>query len=197
MKILLTGFKPFNGENINPSTDLLNLIDSNYNGHEIHKLELDVVYEKDALNTINKIKEINPDLVLSIGQAGGRSHVTFEYFGLNMQSASIPDNDGKIHILNEISNSDLAYKTNINVKKLVDNVDNNLFKISFHAGTFVCNDLYFNLLDYIYKNKLNIKCGFIHVPYLKSQTLNKPDYIPHMELESMLTVLKQIINNID
>ena len=92
MKILLTGFKPFNNESINPALELIKTIENNYLDHEIYKLELDVCYNSDSIKLIDNIKKINPDVVLSIGQAGGRKKVMLEYFALNMQSASISDN---------------------------------------------------------------------------------------------------------
>ena len=192
MKILITGF---NNENINPSQLLLNEIDKNYQNHNIHILELDVIYNEDSLKLLSKIKEIEPDLILLIGQAGGRAWVSFEYCAINIQNASIPDNNGVLYTHNIIKeNGPLAYNTNIDIEKIIK-LDEKL-KISYNCGTFICNDIYYNALDYIYSNNLNTKCAFIHIPYVYEQTLDKKVNTPFMELNEVKQIIYKIINNI-
>lgn len=190
MKILITGFKPFNKDKINPTS----MIIKEFNDSNIKTLELDVVYNLDAKKIIETIKEYNPDLVLMMGLAGGRKKVMIEYFSLNMQSASIPDNSDLINNHNIIDkNAPLAYATNIDVVKLKEDVNDDNFDISYHAGTFVCNDVYFQVLDFIYKNNLNIKCGFIHVPYIKEQVSEKPN-IPYLDYSVENKIILKIID---
>ena len=190
MKILITGFKPFNKDKINPTS----MIIKEFNDLNIKTLELDVVYNLDAKKIIDAIKEYNPNLVLMMGLAGGRKKVMIEYFALNMQSAIISDNSDLIKNHNIIDkNAPLAYATNIDVVKLKEDVNDDNFDISYHAGTFVCNDVYFQVLDFIYKNNLNIKCGFIHVPYIKEQVLEKP-IIPYLDYSVENKIILKIID---
>jgi pyroglutamyl-peptidase len=195
MKILITGFKPFNNEQINPSQIILSNLDKNYNNNDIHTLELDVIYGEDSEKLLTKIKEVNPNLVLLLGQAGGRPWVSFEFCALNIKNASIPDNSGKTIIHEQIKeNAPLAYQTNIDVDKIL-NLDDNL-KISYNCGTFICNDIYYNALDYIYSNNLESKCAFIHIPYIYEQTLDKKPNTPFMELKKIEKILYKLIDKL-
>ena len=195
MKILLTGFKPFNKDKVNPSLEVVKSFDDNYNNNQVYKLELDVEYTNDGNKVINKIKEVNPDLVLMIGLAGGRKNVTLEYMGVNVDSATIPDNKGEEIIFNEIvKDGPLSYKTNIDTVSLYNKLKDRRFAISYHAGTYVCNDIYYRTLDYIYRNNLSIKCGFVHLPFLVEQVSN--DKYPSMELEEMKGLIESIIDNV-
>lgn len=195
MRILITGFKPFNNEKVNPSLLILNNLDKAYKNHDIHTLELDVLYNKDSKRLLEKIKEINPDLILLLGQAGGRPWVSFEYCAINIKNASIPDNNGVMLIHDTIKeNGPLAYSTNIKVDKLL-HLDDKL-KISYNCGTFICNEIYYSALDYIYSNKLNAKCAFIHIPYIYEQTIDKKPDTPYMELNEIEKILYKLIDNI-
>jgi pyroglutamyl-peptidase len=195
MKILITGFKPFNNEKINPSLLLLSELDKNYNNHEIHTLILDVAYHCDSNKLLDKIKELNPDLILLLGQAGGRAWVSFEFCAINIKNASIPDNNGKMFIHEPIKErGPLAYQTNIDIDKILY-LDDKL-KVSYNCGTFICNEIYYSALDYIYTNKLNTKCTFIHLPYIYEQTINKKLNTPFMELSEMKKIIYKLIEKI-
>ena len=198
MKILVTGFNPFNNQKENPSLEVLNALDEHYNGHEIRKVNLDVMYHLDANKVIENIKEFNPDLVLLFGEAGGRRSISLEYDALNMESATIPDNKGELILHHEIiEGAPLAYKTNLDVLKISDKMKDYKFSISYHAGTYICNEIYFSALDYIYSNKLNTKCGFVHFPFLTSQTVDKYKGYFSMEKDEMVVTIYHLIDVIN
>ena len=67
--------------------------------------------------------------------------------------------------------------------------------VSNTAGTFVCNHIMYALLYYIKKHNLNIRGGFIHVPYIREQIINKKS-IPYMELSTIVEALKISIKTI-
>ena len=94
MKVLLTGFDPFGGEKINPAQEAVMRVSENINGAEVIKLIIPTVYEK-SLNVIEKaILENRPDVVISIGQAGGRFEITPERVAININDFRIKDNEG-------------------------------------------------------------------------------------------------------
>ena len=95
MKILVTGFDTFGGEPTNPAIESVKRIDDNIEGAEIIKLEIPTVFHKAADVVEAKIKEVKPDVVLSIGQAGGRYGITVERVAINQDDARIEDNEGK------------------------------------------------------------------------------------------------------
>lgn len=192
MKILITGFKPFNKETINPSLELL----SYYNKEGITTLPLNVEYDQDALKVIELINDNEYDYVLLLGQAGGRKKVTIESIALNIQNATIPDNGNNLvkhHMI--IDGAPIAYQTKIDLVSLVSRVDNELFDISYHAGTFVCNDLYYQVMHHININNLKSKCAFIHLPYLDAQVIDKSN-MPSMKLEEIKEILDKVIESL-
>ena len=168
MKILVSCFKPFNNEKVNYSE----LVLDNYNNLNIKKIILDVVYEKDA-NVINDIiSKDYYDYVLLTGEARNRKFVSLETTSRNLNDAKINDNRGTIKINQKIKENGNDYlTTNIDLSLLEGLSDNDTI-ISHDAGTFVCNDLYYRVLDYVYCNKINTKVLFIHfsdfvLPYFR------------------------------
>ena len=96
MKILISGFKAFNNESINPSLIIASKLKEKYLNIEV--VELNVEYDNDSIKLLSKINEIKPDIIMLLGQAGGRSKVCLEQFALNMQSATISDNKGSVTV---------------------------------------------------------------------------------------------------
>lgn len=94
MKILVTGFDPFGGETVNPAIETVKRLPDSVAGAEIIKLEIPTVCHKSLRVIDEAIAEYDPDVVLSIGQAGGRPDITVERIGINMDDCRIPDNEG-------------------------------------------------------------------------------------------------------
>ena len=95
MKILVTGFDPFGGEKVNPAYEAVKLLPDTIHGVEIIKLEIPTVFSKCGPSVEEGIRQHQPDVVLNVGQAGGRASVTIEKVALNFADARIPDNQGE------------------------------------------------------------------------------------------------------
>ena len=93
-KLLITGFEPFGGETINPSWKAVKALPDEINGYELTKICLPVVFGEAAEHLIRTADELVPDVILCIGQAGGRNAVTPELVAINLRHATIPDNGG-------------------------------------------------------------------------------------------------------
>ena len=89
MKVLITGFDPFGGEDINPALEAVKLLPQNISGAEIIKLEIPTVFIKSLEKIEEAIVKHNPDIVISVGQAGGRFGVTPERVAINLDDARI------------------------------------------------------------------------------------------------------------
>ncbi len=181
MKILVTGFDPFGGESLNPAFEAVKLLPDNIAGAKIIKLEIPTVFGKGAMAVEKAIEEHKPNCVVCIGQAGGRSCISIEKVGINYIDARIPDNDGNQPLDVKIKeDGETAYFATLPIKAMVENVRKHGIQshLSFTAGTYVCNDVMYSLLYYISKNNLDIKGGFIHVPYTISQTVDKANGTP-------------------
>lgn len=197
MKILVTGFDPFEGEPTNPSIEAVKRIDENIENAEVTKLEIPTVFHKSAHVLEEKIKNPKPDVVLSIGQAGGRSDVSIERVAINQDDARIADNEGNKPIDETIKeDGENAYFSTLPIKKIVEEIkkENIPASVSNTAGTFVCNHIMYQGL-YLAEKYKNIKAGFIHVPYLPSQVLDKKN-TPSMSLDNIVKALNIAVETI-
>ena len=192
-KLLITGFEPFNEDTINPSWEALKLLPSKIKGYEITKLLIPVVFGKAAETVIEKAEELCPDVILSVGQAGGRSAVTPELVGINLRHGNIPDNNGYQPNDEPIDdNGTAAYFSTLPVRRMSEAVNARGIKsaVSYSAGAYVCNDLLYSLLRRY--EKRGVRVGFIHIPYCREQ--NKE---PSMTLKDIATALIAAIESID
>jgi len=198
MKILLTGFDPFGGEPINPAIESVKRVKDEINGATIIKLEIPTVYRK-SIEAIDKaIQEHQPDVVLSIGQAGGRFNLTPERVGINIDDFRIPDNEGNQPVDQKIfEDGEPAYFSNLPIKAMVKNmIDNGIpAAVSNTAGTFVCNHVLYGNLYLIATKYPNIKGGFMHIPYMTEQVLDKAN-TPAMSLDEIVKGIEYAIEAI-
>ncbi|MDK2886536.1 MAG: pyroglutamyl-peptidase [Thermosipho sp. (in: thermotogales)] len=191
MKTLITGFEPFGGEVVNPSFEAVKLIPDSIDNVQIVKASIPTVFRK-SIEILDKlIREEKPNVVICVGQAGGRAEITIERVAINIDDANNPDNEGntpKDEVIFE--DGENAYFSNLPIKKMVEEIRNCKIpaSISNSAGTYVCNHLMYGLLYLINKKYKNIKGGFIHVPYLPQQVLNKRN-VPSMSLENIVQAL--------
>lgn len=95
MKILVTGFDPFGGESINPALEVIKSLPKQIAGAEILLEEIPTVFYQAASVLEEAMAKYTPDIVLCIGQAGGRTELTPERVAINQDDARIPDNLGQ------------------------------------------------------------------------------------------------------
>ena len=195
MRILITGFDKFGGESINPSSLCVNSLPDNIDNIEIKKITLPTVFKDSSKVLEENIKSFSPNIVICVGQAGGRSKITPERVAINIDDARIPDNIGNSPI-DEIIRKDgeNAYFSTLPIKAIVDELNKNNIPsaISNTAGTFVCNHIMYEALYITSKKYPNIKAGFIHIPYIEEQIKNKPN-TPYIKKEYIITALELII----
>ncbi len=187
MKILITGFEPFGGETINPSTEVLKLLPPKINNFQVITQQIPTVFRKSIDTLYQAIEKEKPDIVLCIGQAGGRAEITVERVAINIDDARIADNEGNQPVDEKVfADGDNAYFSNLPIKAMVEamKAKNIPAVVSNSAGTYVCNHLMYGLLYYIHKQNPSLRGGFIHIPYIKQQVKDKEN-IPSMELEEI------------
>lgn len=195
MKVLVTGFDPFGGEPINPAWEAVKAMKDTIAGAEIVKMQIPTVVGKSIEKIHQKMKELQPDLVISVGQAGGRFGVTPERVAINVTDARIPDNEGNQPIDEPIfSDGPAAYFSNLPVKAMVQAIKDAGYPsvLSNSAGTYICNHVMYGILYYIEKEFPNVRGGFIHVPYAPSQAVNKPS-TPSMALADITASLEAAV----
>ncbi len=168
MKILITTFEPFGNDTENSSLEAAKLLPDQINGWDVVRRTLPVTYDGSIKALENLLGEIHPDAVVSLGQAGGRTHITPELVAVNFRDASIPDNDGIYGNRKPvIPGAPDGYMTRLPVYEMTEAMNKAGIpaQVSTTAGTYVCNNVMFALLHMT----KGIPAGFIHVPYMPSQ----------------------------
>ena len=193
MKILVTGFDPFGGEKINPALETIKRLPDTILGAQIIKLEIPTVVGKSLAKIKEAVEKENPDVVLSIGQAGGRSEITVERVGINIDDCRIPDNEGNQPIDEPVvKGGPAAYFVTVPIKAIVENIKahNIPASISNTAGTFICNHVCYGVAHLAAQRtaaEKPMKSGFIHIPFQPEQVIGKPALTPSMSLETIVS----------
>ena len=201
MKILVTGFDPFDGDSVNPALELIKQLPEEIDGCEIITLEVPTVFHKSIQVIKQAIDTHHPDAVLSVGQAGGRVDMTVERIGINCDDARIPDNEGNSPVDEKVfEDGDDAYLLTLPVKAMLKAIQDAGVpaSVSNTAGTFVCNHVAYGVAYLAKKYYPDMKTGFMHIPFLPYQAAEKRG-MPSMALESLKTgtvaAIKAIIAN--
>lgn len=192
-KVLITGFDPFGQDTVNPSYEAVKLLPDEIGGAQIIKLDVPTVFHQSIQLVQKMIDTHHPDIIIHVGQAGGRFGITPERVAINLDDARIKDNAGNQPIDSPIvENGQTAYFTTLPVKAMVKKMQMNHIPaaLSTTAGTFVCNHLMYGTLQYLDSiQKTDVKAGFIHVPYMSEQVAAIPNQ-PSLSLEQIVTGLK-------
>ncbi|QSX05238.1 pyroglutamyl-peptidase I [Sedimentibacter sp. zth1] len=199
MKILVTGFDPFGGEKVNPAYEAVKLLPKEIKGAQIITIEIPTVFGRGPEAVEKAIIEHNPNAVVCVGQAGGRSCISIERVGINLQEASIPDNDGNQPVDKKSKeDGENAYFATIPVKSMVNNVRKHGIPshLSYTAGSYVCNDVMYSLLYTLDKKFPGVKGGFIHVPFATEQVTSKANNVASMPVETIAKGLEYSIEAI-
>jgi pyroglutamyl-peptidase len=189
MKILLTGFEPFGKATSNPSGEIVKQI----SGDNIVTAILPVAYAKSAERLLALIEEHNPDVVICLGQAEGRTEITPERVAINLDDARLADNEGVLRSgIKIIDGGPDAYFSTLPVKEIVEAIKAKGVPaaVSLSAGTFLCNHVF-----YVAQNKFagtNVRSGFVHVPLMDEQAGEFPG-LPTMPLAQMVTAVRAML----
>ncbi len=187
-KLLITGFDPFGGANVNPAWQAVRLLPDTIADFTVHKLEIPTVFGKAAEMVMRKAEEISPDVILCIGQAGGRAAVTPERIGVNIRDAKIADNTGNMpQGAFCVPEGPAAYFATVPVMEMAQAIRDAGLPgvVSNSAGAFVCNDTLYCLLHRYAGTDTRV--GFIHVPYAPEQGS------PNLPLEQTAAALEAAI----
>lgn len=185
--ILVSGFKPFLSEKINPSELLVEKL--KVNSQDLNSVILPVEFDRAYIELQKTINQVNPKFVIMFGQAGGRSNVCLEKIALNWNQTKSADESKFVPPTGRIADGELALMSTFPVDDLAAFLVDRRLKteISFSAGAFVCNNLYFKVL----KNNPLIQSIFVHVPFLPEQG---EAHQPKMAFEQMFDTALQIVS---
>ncbi len=188
--ILLTGFTPFGSEDVNPSWEAVRALDGTLiGGHRVHAVRLPTEFGASLPALRAALRSVDPRVAIAVGLAGGRSGLSLERVAINVIDARIPDNAGAQPIdVPVIRGRPAAYFTTLPIKRaLLALRDAGLpAHVSQTAGTYVCNQVFYALLDAA-RRRSGLRAGFVHVPYLPGQ--GRRLHQPSMPLDDMVRAI--------
>ena len=203
MKILVSGFEPYGEMSVNPTQTLVREARGfNLEGIEIHSVVLPVNYDECVDKITEEINHVSPDVVVSCGIYPGRTAVTPERVGLNVKDTMaedlLADKRGKKPVDEPINAegpdalfSGLPYRR-INEHLLAAGVPS---YVSNTAGTYICNNTMYGVLDHIRQNQLPTIAGFVHFPISTEMAIEDPTQ-PSLPMEIMVEALRIILRTV-
>lgn len=185
-KVLLTGFEPFGKATLNPSGEIVKQI----SGDNVVTAILPVAYAQSADALLALVEQHKPDVVISLGQAEGRTHITPERIAINLDDARLADNEGVMrNDLPILVGGPVAYESTLPIKAIVEAIkaEGIPAAVSLSAGAFLCNHIF-----YVMQSKFagtSVRSGFVHVPLMDEQAGEFPG-LPTMPLDQMVKAVR-------
>jgi pyroglutamyl-peptidase len=174
--VLLTYFEPFGLYKKNSTMMIARHLREKNTFPQVEYLQLPVVFGKAGQKVVRKMRESHYDFVLGLGMSPRARRLFIERIALNVNHTVFADNAGNrpfAEMINE--KGSVAYWTTMPCKRIVEVCRENSVSIkqSFFAGTYVCNNLLYSILDAAHREKINARIGFIHVPSIKTKVKGK------------------------
>ncbi len=194
--VIVTAFEPFHDETVNPTQGVLAELPDFLYDVRIVKATLPVIYGHAFDVLLPLIEEHNPRLIVLLGLAKGRTHVSIERIAINAQDASIADNAGNTKRFNAIvKGGPDGLFTTIPLETVMTRLKQKHVPtvVSNTAGAYVCNDTFYRTLYHIKTNDMRTKCAFVHMPMLPEHAASKPG-IPALDRKHTVDVVTTIIN---
>lgn len=203
MKVFLCGFEPFGGIPYNPSETLVREFEKRKSPYRDNLELITKVLPTEFLRSAEIVKEIvlqqSPDLIFLFGVSEMARHITFEQIATNVADSSLPDNAGSIRNGEQITKSGpVAYQTNYAIRQTMHYLADQGIKtaISYHAGTYVCNYLYYSVLHFLSQKNITTQCVFIHIPYQYKKKQENDPTGAYYSFEDLIGMVDKILLNI-
>ena len=197
--ILLTGFEPFGGESTNPSWAAAAAASAilKAEGHAVAAVELPCVFGQSITVLEDALQRYDPELVICVGQAGGRPRISLERIAINCDDARIPDNAGNRPVDEEVvPGGPAAYFSSLPVKAALEALRTAGIpaEVSQSAGTYICNHIFYALMHSLNTGRgaTATRGGFIHVPY-ETQQVPRGSGTPSLPVAVMAEALAVVV----
>lgn len=202
LKILISGFEPFGGDAVNPTSELMEaLTQEKVEGAELKTLLLPVHFDECADLLIAEMQAYKPDVVIACGLAKGRTAITPERIAVNVKDippSSYADNQGQRPVDEPISEgSPDGLFSNLPIRSMVNELTAAGIPaaVSNTAGTYICNNTMYRVLDWIRIEQLPIRAGFVHFPASTEMAVQQPS-VPSLPISMMLDGLRVMIRTV-
>ena len=197
MNVLLTGFEPFGGSQVNPSAQVVRtLARDGLPGVALHSAILPVGRQGGPATLLNAVRALHPDAIVCLGEATRRMAISIERVAINLLDYRMADNAGHQAIDEPIvPDGPAAYFVTLPVRAMLEAVRAAGIpaELSLSAGAFLCNQVTYELLHYLTTHQLDIPAGFVHLPALPEQVTNAYPPMPSMALATMTCGIRAVI----
>ncbi|WP_186323337.1 pyroglutamyl-peptidase I [Paenibacillus xylanexedens] len=202
LKILISGFEPFGGDAVNPTSELMEaLTQEKVEGVELKTVLLPVHFDECADLLIAEMQAYKPDVVIACGLAKGRTAITPERIAVNVKDippSSYADNQGQRPVDEPIreGSPDGLFST-LPIRSMVNDLTAAGIPaaVSNTAGTYICNNTMYRVLDWIRLEQLPIRAGFVHFPASTEMAVLQPA-VPSLPIGMMLDGLWVMIRTV-
>jgi pyroglutamyl-peptidase len=194
--VILSHFEPFGGDRINASRIVAHKVAGTKS--DLRVVELPTVFDDAFIPLMTEIERIKPEAIIMLGQAAGRTAVTPEKVAINWKESTTADNNGYIARGERISISGAdAYFSTLPLVEIIDSLQREGLPVSlsFTAGTFVCNYLFYRTMEYLALEDKGLPAGFVHIPCIPRQTVGK-NGLASMDTALSATILSRMIDMI-
>ena len=197
-QILLTAFEPFGGEAANPSLEAARAMTGvDFPGAALTMLELPVDRHRAIEVAVERLRAVRPDAVMMLGLAMARYRITPERVAINVDDFRIPDNVGNQPAGEPvIEGGPVGYFSTLPIRAITDRLLRARIPaaISNSAGTYLCNRLFYSVMHVIAAEQLPTVAGFIHLPYMHEQALDKQPDVPSLARETIVEGVRLAID---
>ena len=205
--VLVTGFEAFGHTPINPAERVACELDGTILGSAkiISRVVPNVFFK--CIDAVRKaIVEVQPEVVVMLGEYGGRAVVTVERIAQNMNDSTryqLADNAGvALQGQPTVPGGPVAYYSTLPLRAMVKamRAAGIPADISDAPGTFCCNHLMYGVLHHIATNELPIRAGWVHLPYLPStaaliENLGAPSMSVETSVQGVRAGIRAILEN--
>jgi pyroglutamyl-peptidase len=195
--ILLTGFEPFGGSHVNPSIEACRRLEGRtFNRYRVVVEEIPLRCAEVRPRLLEAVERHGPSAVVCTGQSGAAT-IDVERVAVNVADARIPYNCGdKPRDRVIVEGGPAAYFTRLPYRRLLKALEDAKIpcSLSNSAGTFGCNHVFYELMHYLSVNGVEIPAGFIHVPPLPEQVLEKKT--ASMSLDTIVRGLEAVLDEL-
>ncbi|MEY8436319.1 pyroglutamyl-peptidase I [Atopobiaceae bacterium 24-176] len=213
MKVLVTAFEPFGGQEVNASWLAASALPDVVAGASVARLCLPCVFGAAGDAAVAAVDRLAPDIVIACGEHRGSAGLAIERVALNVASTdvSVPDEAGQVPVEEPLAaDGPGALVAALPLEGCVRAAQEAGIPahLSCSAGLYVCNSVMFALLDHRRARMEAGLCapamaGFVHVPATPVQAcrgiLSEP--WPSMETEraaaGLVAVLEACVARLD
>jgi len=196
-RVLLSGFKPFGGETRNPSAEVVAALRAAPPaGIALSTCVLPVDRFAAGATLIEQVQRDRPQVVVMLGEAGGRARVTPERVAINVDDYRIADNAGhQPRGEAVVAGAPVGYFSTLPIAAIVADLEAAGIPaaISDSAGTYLCNRVFYLLMHHGAVHGLSQRAGFVHLPYLHEQVAGKPHAVASLALPTLIEAVRIVL----